>query len=75
MSKICIFVIESLPAMRYAQAAHTGGSLAIFEILPAARKRPTGSLQLSKLCNKLQSALQFANALPRTDPKPVQAGL
>jgi len=35
MSKICIFVIESLPAIRYAQAAHTGGSLVIFEIQAA----------------------------------------
>ena len=28
-----IFVIDPLPGLRYAQAAHTGGSLTIFEIL------------------------------------------
>jgi hypothetical protein len=35
MLKIYICVIDSPPAMRYAQAAHTGGSLVIFEIQAA----------------------------------------
>jgi len=46
-SKIYIFVIDPLTGLRYAQAAHTGGSLVIFENLPAAAKA-NGDWQLSK---------------------------
>ena len=63
MLKICIFVIESLPVMRYAQAAHTGGSLAIFEILTAVRKMPIAVCNLVNYKKNCRLLLQLADAL------------